>query len=439
MLRIFLRACETHTRVTVFISIALLFALGVTACASPEQVSQLEQQLAAAETRIDELTQELANLQDEHEHEHVHAAPADDASGAAVQAEGVVYAFAPGKVALIEPSTGRVIHEITEGLEGVDWADALVSPDQRRIFANDRAGAQVLVIDTDTQEIIAHIDVGPRPVHMYNPNRGSEMWTHSDEEGAFYVIDIETLNVPARVVAAAQDTGHGKLLYDETLGNKAYATNTNDPAVYVINLASREVTGVVDLCEGEGGTHAKAFTAGNDFAYFECSALGQVAVVDTSTDTLTGYLDGAGQLFSAPDGSLAVIMDKANGLVRVIDGVNEPSIIAEIPVEGGADQLAFYADGDTLLGFTANTQSPDAAIIDFNEMAVLKRVAAGDIARPEGALFLHRSGIMGGGYFITPASGDGVVAIVNAESQTLQAAVPIAPGVSSVAYVGASE
>lgn len=444
-----LRAAIFHRRTTMRLlaSLLLLLMIGsLAACATPDQVSELEQELAASQARIDALTQELAELQHEHEEEHGHDhsdehehAEHGTANGEAIAAGEFIYAFAPEKISIIDPASAQVVHEITEGLAGVDWADARVIPEQQRIFANDRAGAQVVVIDTETHTIETMLDVGPRPVHAYAPRGGSEIWTHSDEEGAFYIIDAETLEVPARVVAALQDTGHGKLLYHPNLGNKAYATNTNDPAVFVIDLESREMIEVVELCEGEGGTHAKAYTAGNGFAYFECSALGQTAVVDTETDTLAGYLDGAGQLFESPDGSFAVIMNKAQNLVQVIDGENEPTIMAEIAVEGGADQIAFYAHDDSFLGFTANTQSPDSAIIDFSTMTLHKKVAAGDILRPEGALFLHRSGIVGGRYFITPASGDGVVAIIDAEQQSLHAAVPVGVGVNQVAYVDNSD
>lgn len=426
------------------ITVTLALSLAPAACTTPDRTAELEAQLADAQAQIDTLNQTLGELEDEHAAEHASAGEAnagtavaqDDTAAPAVSATGLVYAFAPGKVAVIDPARGQVVAEITEGLEGTEWGDALAAPGTSRIFANDSAGARVVVIDTDTQTVEATIDVGPRPVHAYNPLGGNEIWTHSDEEGAFYVINTETLEVPARVVAAHEDTGHGKLVYDETLGDKAYATNTNDPAVFVIDLAAREVTGVIDVCEGEGGTHAKTYTAGNGYAYFECSALGQVAVVDTSDDSLFGYLDGGGQLFAAPDGSLAVIMNKANGVVQVIDGLNEPAIIAEIPVEGGADKLAFYADGDSLWGFTANTQSPDTAVIDFMANTVVKQVAAGDILRPEGARFLHRNGTVGGGYFITPASGDGVVALVDVHAQRLHAAVPVGPGVNQAIFVG---
>ena len=53
----------------------------------------------------------------------------------------------------------------------------------------------------------------------------------------------------------------------------------------------------------------------------------------------------------------------------------------------------------------------------------------------ERASLSHRGGEIGGGFFFTPAEGDGVVAIIDVESRTLHAAVRV-EGATKVAYVG---
>jgi hypothetical protein len=98
--------------------------------------------------------------------------------------------------------------------------------------------------------------------------------------------------------------------------------------------------------------------------------------------------------------------------------------------------VGLFEDGGKLYAFTANTQTPDTALVDLQDMKVVKRVAAGDIKRPEGATTLHRHGEVDGGYFFTAASADGVLTIVDTKTQTLHAAVPVAEA-NQVAYVGA--
>lgn len=346
--------------------------------------------------------------------------------------ENVLYAFAPGKVAIIDPANARVVKDLEDGLGGVEWADPVVTRDNRLLFANDRANSQVVVIDTETQEIINRLDVGQRPVHIYNPLGGTEIWTHSDGEGAFYVIDTATLAVNGPVVAAAQGTGHGKLLDHPDLGNKAYATNTNDAAIYVIDLAAREVTATIPTCQG---THGKAYSLRSKHAYIECGAAAQTAIIDTRTDTVLRTMKGSGQLFVSPDERFVLQPVKADGVVRVFDASKQSEVVAEIPVTGGPDHIYFHEHGGHTFAFTANTLSPDTAVIDLHTMAVTKRIFAGNIERPEGAQFLHRSGDVGGKYFFTPASGDGLVAIIDAENLTLHDTVPL-EGVDQVAYVG---
>lgn len=363
-------------------------------------------------------------------------APAPAAKPASVAVENVLYAFAPGRIAIIEPKSAQIVKEITDGLQGIEWGDPVATKDHRLIFVNDRANAQVVVIDTAKQAIVKRIDVGPRPVHIYNPLGGDEIWTHSDEEGAFYVIDAKALEVKGKVVAALKGTGHGKLLYHKELGSKAYATNTNDPAVFVLDLEKKQVTKTIDLCDGKGGTHGKAYSALSKHAYFECSDIGKMAVVDTTTDTLVKYLDGSGQIFTSPDEKLVLVVDKRAGQVHVIDATKGSEIVASIPVEGGPDKVYFHQQGGKLVAFTANTLTPDVAVLDLQAMKLVKRIAAGDIKRPEGARFFHRGGEMGGGFFFTPASGDGVVAIIDATGLRLHAAVPV-KDVAQVAYVGA--
>jgi len=408
------------------------------------KVDELTQQLNDAQAEIEALTQELGEMPSTQEEsaatDHASQDDADGMMSKEVATENVIYGFGQGKIIVIEPESGTIVNEITDGLEDVSWGDPIASPDNSLLFVNERTNAQVLVIDTAKQEIIERLDVGPRPVHLYNPNHGNEIWTHSDEEGAFYVINIETLEVTAVVEAALTGTGHGKLVYGEGLGNKAYATNTNDPAAFIIDLDAKEQIGVVELClndEGEGGTHAKAYSEVSGHVYIECTSIPQTAIIDPESDELIGYLDGKGQLFPLPGDAQIAVMDKRQAQVRVIDASTD-EIAASIDVEGGADKISFYEQDGTTYGFTANTLAPDAAVIDFTTNEVVKRIAAGDIERPEGARFLHRGGTIGAGYAALPASGDGIVSIIDAASQTLHAALPL-EGATHVLFVGERE
>lgn len=359
-----------------------------------------------------------------------------DGTGGDVPTENVVYAFAPDGIAVVDPEAGEVVAEVPGDFEEVSWGDALASSDGRRLFVNDGTNARVVVVDTQAHAMETGIDVGPDPVHMYNPRDG-EFWTHSDEEGAFYVVDAAENAVTDLMVAALEDTGHGKLAYHPDLGSKAYATNTNDPGVHVLDVESREATGFVEL-DGVSGTHAQRYNPSNGLAYFETiGERARIVAVDPADDAVVTSLDFTGHLYNTPDGERLVVTDKGENLVHVVDAATN-EVEESIPVEGGPDKIYFHEHDGTTYGFTANTLTPDTAVIDFDELAVVERVPAGDIARPEGAQFFHRGGLTADGWFVTPASGDGVVSIVDADALERHAAVPV-PGVETVAYVGTVE
>ncbi|MBM3895919.1 MAG: hypothetical protein FJ359_05740 [Thaumarchaeota archaeon] len=357
-----------------------------------------------------ELTQ-LEMIEDEATHE--------------TRSEGMLYVFADGKIAIIDPHSGEIVKELTDGLENVSWADPILTPDGKHVLVNDRDNAQVIVIDTHEQEIIKRIDVGPRPVHIYNPNHGNEIWTHSDTEGAFYVIDAKTLEVTDVVVAAKNETlgGHGKLIYSEALGSKSAATNTKDNGIHLIDRDSKKAYGFVETCVN-GGTHGKAFSAASNHMYIECGGDRKTVVVDAETDTVVTTIDGSGQIFEIPEKDLIVIVAKKNNQLIVVDATTD-EVVATIPVEGGPDKLLFYKNNEKIYGFTANTLSPDTAVIDFDTMQVVKTIPAGDIARPEGALFYHRGGDIGDKFFFTPADGDNLVSIIDAENLELHMQIPL--------------
>ena len=187
--------------------------------------------------------------------------------------------------------------------QGPTWNDALLSSDGKRIFANARSVNKVAVFDVETRSLETILDVGERPVHMFNPNHGNEIWVHADGPGSFYIIDQTTLAVSEPVVAALEDTGHGKLLYAKELGTKYYATNTNDPGIFPIDGAARTSGTMIQLCDSPceddtetadvdestetcGGTHDKAYNPVMKYVVVQCSGSnrGKYAFVDAETD-----------------------------------------------------------------------------------------------------------------------------------------------------------
>lgn len=348
--------------------------------------------------------------------------------------ENVVYAFSPNQATLIDPQNAEVIGEITDGVNDAGWGDALSSPDNRQLFVNDGTNAQVVVIDTERQQIETRLDVGPGVTHMYQPSE-NELWTHSDEEGSFYIIDMTELAVTDKVVAAQEDTAHGKLAYHEQLGTTGYATNTNDPGIHVVDLETKETTDFIETHD-EGGTHAKRYNPVSGHLYIEGTMDSRTAVVDTEENTVVDHFDVIGHIYNTPNDAYVVWVNEEQG-VNVLDP-KQDEFVAEIPVEGGPDKMFFHEE-DAVYGFTANTQNSTAAVVDFDQLEIVDTVEVGDIHRPEDAQRLHRGGLAANDWFVTPASGENVVSIVDAPARKLHAKVDVTENTDTVAYVSSFE
>lgn len=346
------------------------------------------------------------------------------------QVEDVLCAFAPNGISIIDPESADVVGEITEDISGADWGDARLTSDNR-LFVIDASQARVVVIDIETQELVDQVDMGPGGTHMYQP-REAELWAHADEEGTFYVIDTESVEVTDVVVSGLEETGHGKLLYHEDFGDTAYATNVNDAAALLIDLDAKERTDYIELCDG-GGTHYKEYSSTTGYAYFECiGGVDRTAVVDTGTDEVVEHLDVSGSLYTAPDDELMGIIGEEE--IHFIDITDQDSEqLASIPAEGGPDSLQYYDQDGTLYGFAANTTSPDVSVFDLESFEEVDRIDAGSIEQ-EGEN-VHRDSTVGDDYFFTPAGEDGLVAIIDMEAREQHATVSVGEGVDTVTYV----
>ncbi len=366
-----------------------------------------------------------------HNDDHGHDDTESDGKGS----DGLVYAFAPNRIAIIDPAEGEVIDEITDGLDEEGWGDPRITADYSEIYVIRESPSQVLVIDTETRELIEEIDIGSAPTHMYYPTDG-EMWAHADDEGAFYVIDTSSHDVKEVVQSGLEDEGHGKLFYHEDLGSRGYATNVNDPGVPIIDLENYERSGFIEFDDVDEGTHYKAYSPETGLVYFEFGD--ETVVVDPRSDETIDRLDFAGGMYLSPDEQVLGVLDGET--IRFLDATSEASDeLGAVEVADGPDALRYYEANDgTLYAFTAHTHSDEGSIIDVEALEIVETVDIGDIVRPEDAQFLHRSGVVGGGYFITPADDDGIVAIVDMEAQELLDHVEVETGVDTVQFVGDS-
>jgi len=274
--------------------------------------------------------------------------------------EGTFYAFGDGYISVIDAETKRLLKTITTDENGdalvnqvgdpIQWADAVymecpVSPgseeirslilaNQRDVYTDDALPSSdelftnepfsyVAVIDTDEMEIIGRTRVGPRPIHAYAVPWLNEFWTHPDGRAEFDVIHCDSIfEVDVeRVKANVGSGGHGKLLVHPDLNNTAYATHTNEPYVFEIDLIKKELVRAhpIDGAELCAGLHAIEYSPINKHLYGECVGGGGIIEYDVNVDKVVHqWLEETGSLYESPDGGFIVSSNKVGSLFHVL-------------------------------------------------------------------------------------------------------------------------
>lgn len=354
----------------------------------------------------------------------------------------VAYVFGKEKVIVVDPKTAKVVKEITAGLEGAGtWKDAVVSADSKYVFINENDKAQVYVFDTTKMELAKKIDIGGKPVHIYLPNHGTEVWTHSDAEGSFYVIDTKSLEVIGKSVGSTSlpPTGHGKLAYADFLGTKYFATNTTEPSIFAVDGKTR-ASQRIEVCkgaDGKGGTHGKAVSTVSKLAYFQCSGgefAARTVIVNPSTNAVVKYLETNGQIFPSPDGRYMTVANSAKDRLDLIDA-SKDNAITSVAIPNKPDKV-YYAtvDGKTVAVF-ANLKTPDVDIVDMDSLKLVKSVQGTPLSAPLAAdKTLGRNSDVGGQYFVTVVKDQEVLNIVDVKGGSTVGSVKL-PGAVNVAFV----
>ncbi len=258
------------------------------------------------------------------------------------------------------------------------------------LFVPNRASADVAVIDTRSDALVARIDVG---------------------------------NVPHQV-AISQPLG------------KLVASNTHDNTISIVDLATMtvEATIVLDM-EPEHmalGPDGATLAVGNFGA-------GSVSLVSLEQNRETARIDGLFKphnLTFSDDGAMLFVANLGANHVSVID-VARGALINEIPI-ADPTAIASIEAVDTFqgiinvtrngrLGFAAHGESDSLAVIDLDNREVVKRIALGDrpwraYASPDGR------------YMVTPNNGDHTVSVVATDSLEVVATLPGAAAMTGVNF-----
>ncbi len=349
--------------------------------------------------------------------------------------------------------------------KGPSWGDVILSPKGDRVFANAKNVNKVAVFDINSRSLEAVLDVGERPVHLWNPNHINEIWTHADGPGEFYVINPETLTVSDPVLAALDETGgHGKLLYSAELGTSYYATNTNNPGVFPIEGETHAVSEMITLCDAPcsddpeteedealltcGSTHDKAYNPALGYAIFQCSGAtrGNYAFLDTATDTLVQDLVPiAGSITHSAGNEYILVIDAGaeSNQVNIWDTKatehNGIDFDASLTIDGepSARGTQFRMNrGGQWEAWIPQTAGNAVAVLNLETYGV-EMIEVGTLTKPEGARHFSRRAMLGGDWLFT--YNDAGVVMINLETREVTQGPAITGSVSRIVFASSEE
>lgn len=328
---------------------------------------------------------------------------------------------------------------------GPGWGDAIVSPDGKRVFANASNADRTLVIETATQSVETLLNVGKKPLHIYNPNDNKEIWAHNDSDGSFSVINTDTLAISATVVASLKSTGHGKLVYGAPLGTKYFATNTNDPGGFALDAATHAAT-FLGLCAIPcvddpatpadeslnkcGGTHDKAYNPKTNQIIFQCSGVteGKLAFVDATTNAVVKDLVPAalGGFARTHDAKYILAFDNGANAVKIWDtdkaGHDGVAFDATATIMGGASvRGTSFRENDKGEVEAWIPQSTGTKLVVLNLKTLDQaEIEIGKLSPAPGSTSVTRRGEIAGNWFYT--NSDTALVMVNVTTKAILSA-----------------
>jgi YVTN family beta-propeller protein len=258
------------------------------------------------------------------------------------------------------------------------------------VFVPNRASADVAVIDTRTDQVIARLPVG---------------------------------NVPHQV-AVSDVTG------------KVVASNTADDTISVVDLGTLATTTLKLDHEPE---HMALAPDGVLLAVGNIAA-GTVSLVSLATEREVARVDGLfdpHNLTFSPDGLLLYVANLGASHVSVIDvasaaivdeiEVAEPPALAgkEDPGAGFHGIINVTSTPDGRLGFAAHGEASELAVIDLRTRELKKRVTLGELP-------WRAYSTADGRFMLVPNNGDRTLSVISTSTLELVATLPAAEDVTGV-------
>lgn len=262
--------------------------------------------------------------------------------------------------------------------------DATKSP-MKMADSGKRAPGRLLILDAETLsvETAANIEIGRHPAHVVIDAQGKRAYATNSEDDNILVIDVAEKRVIGEIKTGTSP--HGLRMSPD--GREIYVANVNDNSVSVIDVAQAKETTRMPI--GKAPVQV-GFTPDGGRAYVSLRDENSVAVINTAQRRKVATIAVGRnpiQVFVTPDGRYVYVAnqgtesDPAN-TVAVIDTETNDAIAM---IETGKGTHGVVVSDDGKHAFTSNIVDNTVSVIDTGTQKVIMTVKVGD--GPNGIAF----------------------------------------------------
>jgi len=244
--------------------------------------------------------------------------------------------YVGGRVAVLDPVSGRVIGSVTVGLAP---AHIVFTRDGRRAYVSDYLSSDITVVDVHARRkltTISGLGLAPHGLALTPDNK--QLWVPCSNGGGIYIIDTGT----NRVIATVPTGGFPHAVTFAPDGRTAYLTDATPGAgsgLLVIDVAGHKIRARVPIGTGS----AMVLTSPDGRRVYVTGQGGSVlTVVDAAALRVIARIQvgkAPHGLAFTPDGRLLYVASNDGHHVAVVD-TGTDSVVATVPVPGSADELA---------------------------------------------------------------------------------------------------
>ncbi len=288
--------------------------------------------------------------------------------------------------------------------------------------------ANVSVIDTATNKVVATIPVGNNPFAVAVTPDGTHVYVTILNLG--FGNSVAVINTASNAVVATIQVGVDPFGVAVTPdGTHVYVTNIGSNTVSVIATASNTVVATVPVAVGPLGV---AVTPDGKHVYVANNGSSNVSVIATATNTVVATVPVGNfpeAIAVTPDGKNVYVANASDNTVSVIATASN-MVVATVPVGMGPEGVAITPDGKH--AYVTNNSSINVSVIDTASNTVLT-----------GTGFPIPVGSNPYGVVITPDGkhayvaneGPGNVSVIDMATNTVVATVPVKIGPIGVGII----